>query len=102
MVAFSNFMDETSALADLVVPVQMALETWDAYESNQATLTTLQPAMGRINQTPALGDLFLNLLPSDQRPADNYQALVAQSVLKGSGSPTSTAWLKTDPAGRTI
>jgi anaerobic selenocysteine-containing dehydrogenase/Fe-S-cluster-containing dehydrogenase component len=94
VVAFSNFMDETSVLADLVVPVQMALETWDAYESTTTILATLQPAMGRINQAPALGDLFLNLLPADQRPAESYQALVTQAVLQGSGNATSTAWLK--------
>ena len=97
VVAFSNFMDETSALADLVVPVQMALETWDAYESDPKTLATLQPAMGRINYAPAIGDLFLNLMPEDRRPAENYKALVARTVLGGKES--TTAWLKTIQQG---
>jgi anaerobic selenocysteine-containing dehydrogenase/Fe-S-cluster-containing dehydrogenase component len=97
VVAFANFMDETSALADLVVPVQMALETWDSYESTPANQATLQPAMGRINQAPALGDLLLNLLPDDQRPAENYKALVAQTVLEGRAS--AGVWLKTIQQG---
>ncbi len=97
VVVFSNFMDETSALADLIVPVQMALETWDAYESDPKTLATVQPAMGRINYAPALGDLFLNLLPTDRRPAENYKALVTQTVLDG--HENATAWLKTIQQG---
>ena len=99
VVAFSNFMDETSALADLVVPVQMALETWDAYESNPASLSTLQPAMGRINYAPAIGDLLLNLLPEDRRPGENYKALVTRAVLGGNRNATSTDWLKTIQQG---
>jgi hypothetical protein len=80
VVAFSNFMDETSATADLVVPVQVALETWDAYESNTATMATLQPTMGKNHPGAALGDLLLNLLPPDRRPAADYQSLVTQAV----------------------
>ena len=86
VVAFSNFMDETSATADLIVPVQVALETWDAYESNSTTMATLQPTMGKITQAPALGDLLLNVLPPDKRPAADYQSLVTQTVLAGQDS----------------
>jgi anaerobic selenocysteine-containing dehydrogenase/Fe-S-cluster-containing dehydrogenase component len=99
VVAFSNFIDETSVTADLIVPVQMALETWDAFESNTATLTTLQPTMGKITQAPALGDLLLNLLPADKRPAANYQALVTQTVLTGQDSESPATWLKTIQKG---
>ena len=99
VVAFSNFMDETAALADLIVPVQMALETWDAFESNPACLSTLQPAMGRTHFIPALGDMLLNLLPADQRPAADYKTLVTQTVLEGSGNTTASQWLKTIQQG---
>ncbi|MFO7715601.1 4Fe-4S dicluster domain-containing protein [Desulfosarcina sp.] len=110
VVAVANFMDETAASADLIVPVQAALETWDAYESNTATLSTLQPTMGKITPVPALGDLFLNLLPTDKRPAPDYKTLVTQNVLAGQASQTPINWLKTiqkggrftdqDPTGR--
>jgi molybdopterin-containing oxidoreductase family iron-sulfur binding subunit len=97
VVAFSNFVDDTSALADLIVPVQMALETWDVYESSAAALSTLQPTMGKITQAPALGDLMLNLLPPAARPAKNYKALVTETVLNN--DPTVAAWLKTIQKG---
>ena len=95
VVAITNFMDETATHADLVVPVQMALETWDLYESTTTTLATLQPTMGRINQAPSLGDLLLNLLPEDRRPAASYQALVTRKMLDNLGSASATEWLQT-------
>ncbi|WP_054701896.1 molybdopterin dinucleotide binding domain-containing protein [Desulfosarcina cetonica] len=99
VVAFDNFLNETTAEADLIIPVQMALETWNAYESNGISLSTLQPAMGRINQAPAIGDVFLALLPADKRPAENYQALVTQTVLAGTSQPTAATWLTTIQQG---
>jgi molybdopterin-containing oxidoreductase family iron-sulfur binding subunit len=99
VVAFSNFMDETAAAADLVVPVQLALETWDAYESHTAAMATLQPTMGKITQAPALGELFLDLLPSDKRPAPDYKSLVARTILDGNGKATPLDWLKTIQKG---
>ncbi len=93
-VAFASFMDETSSAADLVVPVQMALETWDAYESHTRALTTTQPAMGRFHFAPALGDLLIGLLPPDQRPAESYQALVTRTVLEGQRAQSAGDWLK--------
>jgi molybdopterin-containing oxidoreductase family iron-sulfur binding subunit len=99
VVAFTNFMDDTAAAADLVMPVQMALETWDAYESTSASTATLQPTMGKITSAPALGDLLLNLLPADRRPADSYQSLVVQSVMRDRAGKTATRWLKTIQRG---
>ncbi len=93
-VAFANFMDETSSAADLVVPVQMALETWDAYESHTNALTTMQPTMGRLHFAPAVGDLLIGLLPPDRRPAESYQALVTRSVLDGQSAQSPGDWLK--------
>jgi molybdopterin-containing oxidoreductase family iron-sulfur binding subunit len=99
VVAFANFMDETAARADLVIPVQMALETWDAYEANASVLATSQPAMGKINRAPALGDLMIRLLPEDRQPAGSYQALVIQKTLEKVKNSSSTAWLQTIQKG---
>ena len=100
-VAFANFMDETASIADLVFPVQMALETWDAYESNSQTLSTLQPAMGKITQAPSLGDVMLDLAPVASTEDDSYLARVTQTVLQGKekGDQTSTRWLQTIQRG---
>jgi Fe-S-cluster-containing dehydrogenase component len=99
VVAFTNVMDETAAHADLILPVQLPLETWDAYESTTTATTTLQPTMGRITRAPALGDLMLGLLPAMQRPAADYQTLVARTVLDDPADPAGMTWLKTIQQG---
>lgn len=92
-VVFGNTMDETAARADLVVPVQNALETWDVYEATSRTMTTLQPTMGRISAAPGLGDLWLNLLPADRRPATEYRHLTARTVQAAAAADTEAARL---------
>ncbi|MFW6054879.1 MAG: 4Fe-4S dicluster domain-containing protein [Thermodesulfobacteriota bacterium] len=74
VVCLGNFMDETAELADLVLPLSLPLETWDEYGGRQALISTLQPAMGRLTRAPSLGDLFLDLGFSRQKPANNYEA----------------------------
>lgn len=59
VVSFSSFMDETSKLADLILPVRLPLEAWDEYSGKRNVISTLQPAMGRLTQAPHLGDVFL-------------------------------------------
>lgn len=60
-VSFSNFMDETARLSDLVIPFQLPLETWDTYEGKTGMTATLQPAMGKWTKHPSMGDLFIKL-----------------------------------------
>ncbi|MDA3791595.1 MAG: 4Fe-4S dicluster domain-containing protein [Desulfobacula sp.] len=74
-VSFSNFMDETSQSADLVFPVQLALETWDSYENYSGCISTLQPAMGQLTKAPSIGDIFLKLSGVDQPFEHYYQFL---------------------------
>ncbi|MBW2430556.1 MAG: hypothetical protein JRF56_16470, partial [Deltaproteobacteria bacterium] len=57
VVYFSNFMDETAGMADLVLPVQMPLESWDEYGGKQLLVSTLQPAMGKMTEAPNVGDV---------------------------------------------
>ena len=70
VVCFSNFMDETSQLADLIFPVTMPLETWDEYGGWQSVNSTLQPAMGRLMQVPHIGDVFLDTASENEKPAE--------------------------------
>jgi molybdopterin-containing oxidoreductase family iron-sulfur binding subunit len=62
IISFSNFLDETSQAADLVIPTALALESWGEYGSGSVQLSTLQPAMPPLNGAPAVGDLFLYAL----------------------------------------
>ena len=80
VVAFANALDETAAMADLVFPTLTSLESWDIYESKQGLTATLQPVLGKISAAPAVGDLFWNLLPGQQKQADDYRGYVIQRL----------------------
>ena len=84
VVSFSNFMDETSELADLILPVRLPLESWDEYAGKSGIVSTLQPTMGSLTGAPNLGDLLLRVGLGPQRPYQNFKAyLFAQLSLNG-------------------
>ncbi len=65
-VAFSQFMDETTARADIVLPIASALEDWGthvaAYQSERHEIAFQQPLMEPIHPlTRSFGDLLLAL-----------------------------------------
>lgn len=78
VVAFTNMMDETAEAADLIIPVQHPLESWDLYESKHTLTSILQPTLGKIGAAPSIGDLFLDLLPDNERPRDSYHLYIQQ------------------------
>ncbi len=93
-VAFSNFIDETTAKADLVFPVRHSLESWDEYSGKQAMVSTLQPAMGRLTGAPMLGDLLLRTAAGEKKSSDGYKGhLVARMLSRGDISGE-LDWLK--------
>jgi len=73
VVIFSNFLDETAQMADLIFPVALPLETWDEYGGWQTINATLQPAMGRLSQAPHIGDVILESAFGRERPVENYK-----------------------------
>ncbi len=77
VVSFSGFMDDTAALSDLVFPIQLPLETWDAYEAKTAVTGILQPAMGRLTSAPAIGDVLLRCAFGGKPPVPDYKSYVA-------------------------
>jgi molybdopterin-containing oxidoreductase family iron-sulfur binding subunit len=88
--SFSNFMDETSSCADLIIPVGLPLECWDVYGGMRGMVGSLQPAMGGLTGAPDLGDLILRLA-FDQRGASYnyrtylYASLVEAGIIKNDG-----------------
>ena len=92
-VAFTNFMDETAAAADLVFPIQHALETWDAYEGKLHVTGTLQPAMGKVFKAPAVGDVFLQTA-FKAPPAASYKQVVARKLAGSEGTLFGAEWLR--------
>jgi molybdopterin-containing oxidoreductase family iron-sulfur binding subunit len=81
MVSFSNFMDETTALADLILPVALPLETWDEYGGIQDMVSTLQPTMGSLTGAPILGDVFLRTAFGKEEVPTNYKAYLYEQLI---------------------
>ncbi|MFZ7125217.1 MAG: 4Fe-4S dicluster domain-containing protein [Desulfobacterales bacterium] len=77
VVAMASAMDETAALADLILPVRMPLECWDEYAGRSDAVGILQPAMGRMSDAPAVGDLLLSTAFDGGPPARTYKDYLA-------------------------
>lgn len=68
-VAFSQFLDETTAQADLVLPLASCFEGWGthvpAYQPEQLVIGVQQPLMEKLYpETKGFGDIMLTLLKS--------------------------------------
>ena len=74
IVSFGPFLDETSALADLILPDHTFLETWTESQPESgaaaAVATTAGPAMRPLYTTRALPDVLLDLARRLKRPFD--------------------------------
>jgi anaerobic selenocysteine-containing dehydrogenase len=76
-VVFAQYLDETAREADLVLPVDSALEDWGThvapYQGEGVELTLQQPLMERLypDGTRSVGDVLLDLLK--QRRANEYK-----------------------------
>jgi anaerobic selenocysteine-containing dehydrogenase/Fe-S-cluster-containing dehydrogenase component len=92
VVAFSSFMDETAAAADLIFPVRLPLESWGLYESKQAMTAALQPAMGKWTDVPDLGDLFLGLLPPQARADSDCRAYLMRQMTEQNRIASEQEW----------
>jgi molybdopterin-containing oxidoreductase family iron-sulfur binding subunit len=97
-VCFTNFMDDTAAHADLVFPIQMALETWDAYDGKAGQISLMQPAMGRRHQVPAFGDVILKTAVGGTSTGD-YQTWLLDWLGKTGMVTDMQAWIGAVQAG---
>ncbi len=94
VVSLSNFLDETSQLADLILPVSLPLETWDDYSGWAPLVSTLQPAMGKITAAPHLGDLFLGVGFETGRPAPDFKTYTAERLRQQGRIRDEPEWLR--------
>jgi Fe-S-cluster-containing dehydrogenase component len=95
VVCFSNFMNETAEMADLVLPVQMPLETWDEYGGKQPLVSTLQPAMGKMTKASNLGDVMLYAAFEDNPPAKKYKNYLIANLAEMRGIADEIQWIET-------
>jgi Fe-S-cluster-containing dehydrogenase component len=73
-VSFSSYPDETSALADLVLPDHHALEQWGDAEPVRGTISLQQPTMDPVFDTRATADVLIALAKKDPGAAARYPA----------------------------
>jgi molybdopterin-containing oxidoreductase family iron-sulfur binding subunit len=94
--SFSNYMDETTALADLVIPVRSPLESWDAYEGVSGAVGIQQPVIGRFNDAPALGDVLPAAASARPFSAADYKTYLPDAVnrLHGGGIRQVSDWVE--------
>jgi anaerobic selenocysteine-containing dehydrogenase/Fe-S-cluster-containing dehydrogenase component len=95
VVSFSNFLDETSEMADLILPVRMPLETWDEYSGKQLIASSMQPAMGKMTQASHPGDVLLRTGFENKPPAQNYKDWLISRLAEDHGIATETQWVQT-------
>jgi molybdopterin-containing oxidoreductase family iron-sulfur binding subunit len=95
VVSFSNFLDETSEIADLILPVRMPLETWDAYSGKPPIVSSLQPAMGKMTTASHLGDVLLQAGFENDPPARNYKEWLVARLAEDHGIANEAQWVRT-------
>ena len=72
-VSFSSYPDETSELADLILPDHHSLEQWGDAEPVRGTISLQQPAMDPVFDTRATSDVLIAVAKKDPASAARYQ-----------------------------
>jgi anaerobic selenocysteine-containing dehydrogenase/Fe-S-cluster-containing dehydrogenase component len=77
-VSFSSIPDETSAMADLVLPDNHSLESWGDAEPVNGTLSLQQPAMDPVFDTRSIADVLIAVSKSfaPLTPLPDYRSLM--------------------------
>ncbi|MEP6888702.1 MAG: molybdopterin-dependent oxidoreductase [Nitrospirales bacterium] len=89
IVSFSSFLDESTAMADLILPDHSPLESWsDHVQTGVVAMPTIglgQPVVTPLHDTQAIGDVLLEAMrrflpthPHDVPAKDFYERLRAQ------------------------
>ena len=71
-VSFSSYPDETSELADLILPDDHTLEQWGDAEPVRGTISLQQPTMDRVFDTRATSDVLIAVGKTDPGSAARY------------------------------
>jgi anaerobic selenocysteine-containing dehydrogenase len=94
-VAFAHYLDETALQADLVLPLDSALEDWGTqvpeYLATCAQINIQQPLMEKLHaNTRGMGDILLALIKQrradDYKKFDDYYAYLRAAVLQNKGA----------------
>ncbi len=109
-VAFAHYLDETALQADLVLPLDSALEDWATavpeYMAEGAQLNIQQPLMDKLHPgTRGMGDILLALLkqrrPEEYKGYEDFYAYLRNALVQnkaalgGTGKDDDTFWTET-------
>jgi Fe-S-cluster-containing dehydrogenase component len=77
-VSFSSIPDDTSAMADLILPDNHSLESWGEAEPIHGTLSLQQPAMDPVFDTRAIADVLISVSKSGTSitPLPDYRSVM--------------------------
>lgn len=83
VVSFSSAIDETGALANLILPSDTPLESWGDYSPRKGVSGLMQPVMGRKFNSRSLGDILLatgrSLKGQERFPWQDFYAFLQYS-----------------------
>ena len=94
-VAFAHYLDETALQADLVLPLDSALEDWGTqvpeYMAGDAQISIQQPLMEKLHaNTRGMGDILLTLVKqrraADYAKFEDYYAYLRDALLVNKGA----------------
>lgn len=89
LISFSSYLDETTALASVVLPDHRPLESWGEYSPRPGVLGVMQPVVVPVWETRQTADV---LLASARRLGHDLDAPDFQAYLRASHGPDET-WL---------
>jgi menaquinone reductase, molybdopterin-binding-like subunit len=94
IVSFASFVDETSVLADLILPDHSFLESWvgSIAESGatRSVVTTAGPVMRPLHDTRATGDVLLDVSRRLRRPIQPALPQTYEAFLRGAAEQSRT------------
>jgi anaerobic selenocysteine-containing dehydrogenase/Fe-S-cluster-containing dehydrogenase component len=102
VVAFSSSMDETSQLADYILPLHTGLEDWGYTRPTNEAISLIQPSMRPIFDTQSVGDVLITIASNASKPVvsddiTGFDKFVKTNFLKATaaqaGSNTEKFWM---------
>jgi anaerobic selenocysteine-containing dehydrogenase/Fe-S-cluster-containing dehydrogenase component len=83
-VSFARFLDETSELADIILPDHDPLEQWNDFEPRAGAYVLLQPTMRPLFDTRQTGDVLLTLAGQVSALTGKFTAATYKDYLQAS------------------
>jgi molybdopterin-containing oxidoreductase family iron-sulfur binding subunit len=102
VVAFSSFLDETTQLADYILPVHTGLEDWGYTRPTNDAISIIQPSMRPIFDTQSVGDVLMTIASNANKPVgsddiSSFDKFVKSNFLKATaaqaGGNTEKFWM---------